>query len=193
MRAVRTSPSRFSHGALMLAAALALTACGPSPSASDGKLDPAGSAGDARPSPASTVAAPSAQPTEQLYKTVLDRYREYQAVYKRTYERNDPSELSTVAMEPLLSRLVKDVEKTKAKGEFWRFTNSLNPRVYAKSKDSTKIYVLDCVRTLAAYRFSSATGKRLGGGPGGAYVVRTTVQYDSGTWKVAELVQDRPC
>lgn len=193
MRAVRSAPSGFRRAALIPAAALALTACGASPSSSDGKLDPAGSAEDARPSPASTAAAPAAQPTEQLYKTVLDRYREYQAAYKRTYEKNDPSELPSVAMDPLLSRLVKDVEKTKAKGEFWRFTNSLNPRVYAKSRDSTKIYVLDCVRTLAAYRFSSTTGKRLGGGPGGAYVVRTTVQYDSGTWKVAELVRDGPC
>ncbi|KAB2379697.1 hypothetical protein [Actinomadura montaniterrae] len=96
-------------------------------------------------------------------------------------------------MDPLLAQLTKDIESTKAKGEIWRFTNTLNPRVYAQSKDGTKVYVIDCVNTLAGYRYSAKTGKRTGGGPGGAYIYRTTVQYDSGTWKVAATTRDRTC
>lgn len=96
-------------------------------------------------------------------------------------------------MDPLLSQVTKDVEATKARGEIWRFSNTLNPRVYARSKDSTKVYVIDCIRTLAAYRYSAETGERLDGGPGDAYVQRTTLQYDSGTWKAAATARDERC
>ncbi|WP_165978505.1 hypothetical protein, partial [Actinomadura darangshiensis] len=153
----------------------------------DGRLDPAGAAS------APAAAAPSAIPTAQLYKTVLQRYRAYQDAYKKAYATNDPTRLPDVAKDPLLSDVTKDVEATKAKGEIWRFTNTFNPRVYARSKDYTKVYVIDCVRTLAAYRYSAKTGKRMDQLPGGAFVYRATVQYESGTWKVAANVRDRQC
>ncbi|MFD0900732.1 hypothetical protein [Actinomadura sediminis] len=172
---------------------LVLTGCGTSGS-SGGQLDPSGTfATGPASAPTSAAPAPSAVPTAQLYKTVLDRYREYQKVYKQAYEKNDASELASVAMDPLLAEVTDDIEATEAEGEIWRFTNTHNPRVYAKSTDSTKVYVIDCVRTLAGYRYSATTGERLGGGPGGAYLYRSTVQWDSGTWKVAASVRDRAC
>ncbi|QXJ24508.1 hypothetical protein AGRA3207_005843 [Actinomadura graeca] len=178
---------------LLLSLAPLLAACGTS-HPSSGALKPEGSFDTgAAAAPTSTAAAPSAQPTEQLYKTVLQRYRDYQAVYKRVYERNDPAELATVAVNPLLAEVTQDVERTKARGEIWRFANTHNPRVYARSTDGTKVYVIDCVRTLSGYRFSATTGKRVGGGKGGSYLYRSTVLYDSGAWKVAATVQDRPC
>ncbi|WUH97390.1 hypothetical protein OHR68_28175 [Spirillospora sp. NBC_00431] len=167
--------------------------CGSSGSSSNGELAPNGSLNDGAPAASPAAAPPSGIPPQQLYKTALAGYRAYQAAYKKAYETNNAAELPSVAMDPLLGQVTKDVEATRAKGEIWRFTNTFNPRVYARAKDSTKIYVIDCVRTLAAYRFSAKTGKRLDGGPGAAYVYRATVQYDSGAWKVAAAVRDKPC
>jgi hypothetical protein len=193
-RLVRSSPQSLTRAAALpiLLAVCAAAGCGSSDPASSGELAPNGSfESGAAPSP--TAAAPSAIPTAQLFETVLDRYREYQAAYKKAYEQNDPSELNAVAMDPLLSQVTEDVEATKAKGEIWRFSNTFNPRVYARSKDSTKVYVIDCVRTLAAYRYSAETGERIDGGPGAAYVQRTTLQFDSGTWKAAATARDEKC
>ncbi|WP_165964669.1 hypothetical protein, partial [Actinomadura sp. KC216] len=138
-------------------------------------------------------AAPSGIPEKQLYQTALKRYRAYQAAYQKAYETNNAAELSTVAVDPLLGQVTKELEATKAKGELWRFTNTFNPRVYARSTDSSKVYVIDCVRTLVGYRFSTTTGKRISGGPGAAYVYRTTLQYDGRTWKAAATVRDKQC
>jgi hypothetical protein len=193
-RLVRSSPlgSHRAASVLVAAAVCAVAGCGSSGSSSNGEFAPNGSfdTGAAAPAPA---AAPSAIPTAELYKTVLKRYRAYQDAYKKAYETNDPSTLPDVAMDPLLTKVTDDVKATKAKGEIWRFANTFNPRVYARSKDSTKVYVIDCVRTLAAYRFSAKTGKRLSQTPGEAFVYRATLAYDSGTWKVAANVRDRQC
>lgn len=194
-RLVRTSPPRSTRApAAAIALALcAVAGCGSSGSSSSGELAPSGTfdGGDAPASPAAD--APSAIPTAQLFETVLKRYREYQAAYKKAYEKNDPSELDAVAMDPLLTKITKDIEATKARGEVWRFTTTLNPRVYARSEDSTKIYIVDCVRTLVGYRYSAETGERLDGGSGGAHLFRTTLQYDSGVWKAAVSVRDKQC
>ncbi|MFC6934212.1 hypothetical protein ACFQHO_30290 [Actinomadura yumaensis] len=141
----------------------------------------------------SASAAPSPLPTDQMDKAALKVYREYQTVYQRAYENNDPSELASVAADPILTRVTNDIAATKAKGEIWRFTHAYNPRVYARAKDGSAVYVSDCVRTLAAYRFAAKTGKRTGGGPGDSFLYRTTVQNASGTWKVAEIVRDKKC
>ncbi|MFF0519215.1 hypothetical protein ACFYTC_10975 [Actinomadura nitritigenes] len=194
-RLVRSSPPRLQRAAIPLAAAVPLallTGCGAS-HPSSGALSPEGTFDTGGTAPATTAPAPSAVPTAQLYKTVIERYRAYQAAYKQAYATNDPSGLPAVAMDPLLAQLTKDIESTKAKGEIWRFTKTLNPRVYARSTDGTKIYVVDCVRTLGGYRYSATTGKRTGGGSGGAYVYRTTLQYDSGTWKVSATARDGAC
>lgn len=194
-RLVRSSPPRLQRAAIPLAAAVPLallTGCGAS-HPSSGALSPEGTFDTGGAAPATTAPAPSAVPTAQLYKTVIERYRAYQAAYKQAYATNDPSGLPAVAMDPLLAQLTKDIESTKAKGEIWRFANTFNPRVYAQSKDGSKVYVMDCVRTLAGYRYSARTGKRTGEVPSGSFVYRTTVQYDSGAWKVAATVRDRTC
>ncbi|WP_131738547.1 hypothetical protein [Actinomadura roseirufa] len=186
-------PRRVPRRAAPVLAALLAAGCGSSHPSSDGALKPQGTFDTGGgPAPA-TASAPSAQPSGRMFETVILRYRAYQAAYKRVYEKNDPAELADVAVDPLLGQVTRDVEATKAKGEIWRFANTFNPRVYARSADSTRVYVIDCVRTLSAYRFSARTGARISGGPGSAYVYRTTVQYDSGTWKVADTVRDRPC
>ncbi|WP_344590060.1 hypothetical protein [Actinomadura vinacea] len=136
---------------------------------------------------------PTAIPTAELTKTVLTRYNEYRKVFKRVYEMNDAAELSTVAMDPLLGEVTRDIAQIRAKGEIWRFTTVSNARVYSRSKDGLTVYVVDCIRTLAGYRFSAKTGKRTGGGPGGAFLHRTAVRYDQGTWKVSDSVRDKKC
>ncbi|TDC46312.1 hypothetical protein E1281_28180 [Actinomadura sp. KC345] len=183
-----------SHCAAALLVLLALCAgCGSSSSSSSGELAPNGSFETGAPAPASTAVAPSAIPTAQLFETVLKRYREYQAAYKEAHESGDTSELGAVAMDPLLTQITRDVQAIRDKGETWRYTSTFNPRVYARSKDSTKIYVVDCIRTLVGYRYSAETGERLGGGPGGAHLFRSTLQYDSGVWKVAASVRKKNC
>lgn len=193
VRRAAPTPTARASAACATALALALAGCGTSGS-SGGALDPTGTfATGPASAPTSAAPAPSAVPTAQLHKAVLDRYREYQKAYKQAYETNDPSGLPTVAMDPLLTQVTDDIAATEAEGEIWRFTNTHNPRVYAKSTDSTKVYVIDCIRTLAGYRYSATTGERLGGGPGDAYLYRSTVQWHSGTWKVAASVRDRTC
>ena len=192
-RLVRSSPLGSRRAACLSAVLAVCTAagCGSSGSSSNGELSPNGRFDTGGATPAAQ--APTAVPTEQLFKTVLDRYRAYQAAYQKAYETNDPAGLSDVAMDPLLTEVTDDVEATKAKGHIWRFVKTLNPRVYARSKDGTKIYLIDCVNTVAGYRFSAKTGKRTGGGKGGAYLYRYTVQYDGGSWKVAASIRDRTC
>ncbi|MGK5559254.1 hypothetical protein ACSNOI_47420, partial [Actinomadura kijaniata] len=143
--------------------------------------------------PATDPSHPSALPTAQVDQAVLARYREYQQVYKRAYERNDPTELSTVATDPLLTHVTKDIERMKAQHQIWRFTNISNAKVYARAKDGLTVYVVDCMRTLAGYRYSAKTGKRTGGGTGDAYLYRTAVRYDQGTWKVSDTIRDKKC
>ncbi|NDU71605.1 hypothetical protein GWI34_03045 [Actinomadura sp. DSM 109109] len=193
-RLVRSSPQGPRSAALLpaLVAVCAAAGCGSSGSSSGGELAPNGRF-DTGGTAATGAAGPAAIPTEQLFTTVLARYRAYQAAYQKAYEQNDPAGLTEVAMDPLLTQVTDDVEATKAKGEIWRFTKTLNPRVYATSKDRTKVYLIDCVTTVAGYRFSATTGKRTGGGKGGAYLYRYTVQFDGGSWKVAASVRDRTC
>ncbi|WP_329094585.1 hypothetical protein OG979_09805 [Actinomadura citrea] len=192
-RLVRSSPLGSRRAACLSAVLAVCTAagCGSSGSSGGGELAPNGRF-DTGGTPAA-AGAPTAIPTEQLFTTVLARYRAYQAAYQAAYEKNDPAGLTDVAMDPLLTEVTDDVEATKAKGQIWRFTKTLNPRVYAASKDRTKVYLIDCVNTVAGYRFSAKTGKRTGGGKGGAYLYRYTVQYDGGSWKVAASVRDRTC
>lgn len=194
-RLVRSSPLRLNRAAavVVLLALCTAAGCGSSGSSTNGQLAPNGTLNNGAAAPSPAADAPSAIPTAELYKTVLKRYRAYQDAYKKAYETNDATALPYVAMDPLLTEVTNDVAATKAKGVIWRFTNTFNPRVYARSKDSTKVYVIDCVNTLVAYRYSAKTGKRIEQLPGEAFVYRATVAYDSGTWKVAANVRDRQC
>ncbi|MBA9003830.1 hypothetical protein [Thermomonospora cellulosilytica] len=173
-----------------LALAGLITACASNPAG--GTFRPSGTLTDPA-ATAATPAAPEALPTEQVDAQVLRSYAAYQQAYKKAYETNDPSHLPPVATDPLLTTVTEDIEKTRAKGEIWRFVNISNPQVYARSKDGRTVYVVDCMRTLAAYRYSTKTGKRLGSSKGGTYRYRTAVKYTSGTWKVSNTKRDKPC
>ncbi|MFC4911210.1 hypothetical protein [Actinomadura gamaensis] len=205
-RSVPSPPAGTGHavrrrvGRAALAAVLPLTlaaACGGSHK--DGGFDPNGRFDNAGsnsspglPSP-SGPGLPSTLTPQQVDKAVLQAYRRFQQTYQQVYQNNDPTPLPQVAADPLLTKVTNDVEATKAKGEIWRFVNISNPRVYARSKDGAKVFVIDCMRTLAAYRFSAATGERTGGGEGTAFVQRTGVKYVDGAWKVYDSVRDNQC
>lgn len=180
--------------ALAAAAATGLAGCGTSRSGA-GSFNPSGDiAGTAaRENATAAPADPGALPTEQTDRLVLRSYSDYQRAYRTAYERNDPSGLPAVATDPILTSVTNDIEEMRAKGVIWRFANVYNPRVYARSSDGRYVYVVDCVRTLAGYRYSAKTGKRLGGGPGTAYRYRTTLAYEGTTWKVSNTKRDTPC
>jgi hypothetical protein len=176
---------------LLLACLLA--ACGSS--GSSGAFNPAGHPQTTAPTPAASepAAPPSTLSVKQINAQVLSRYREYQRVYKQVYETNDPSLLSAVAIDPLLTKVTKDVQETAAKGEYWRFTNLLNPQIQGRSKDGSIVVILDCVRTVGAYRFSTKTGKRLGALGGGTYLYQAVMKFIDGTWKISESRQGKKC
>jgi hypothetical protein len=183
--------ARFAPTIGGIALVVLLAACGGTASPKSGAFNPSGSSDSVSssapvtPSSAPVETAPSAMTTEQITTSVLNGYRKYQAAYEAAYETNDPSGLTAVSMDPLLSTITKDIEKTKAKGEFWRFHNSLNPKIQRRSKDNMTVVVVDCVRALVANRFSIRTGKRLSRQEGGALLYQAVVKYDSGTWKVS--------
>jgi hypothetical protein len=183
--------------ALMLTCSLA--ACGSSGQA--GAFQPAGqpaSAATQPPSGGRAAADPAAPPATmtaaQINAQVLARYREYQRVYKQIYETNDPAPLASVAIDPLLTIITKDVKETAAKGEIWRFTNVLHPQIQGRSKDGAIVIVLDCVRTLGAYRYSAKTGRRLGAtSNGGTRLYQAVMKFTGGTWKISEGRQGKKC
>ncbi|MBO2454560.1 hypothetical protein J4573_46255 [Actinomadura barringtoniae] len=171
-----------------------LAACGTHSSGS-GAFNPNGATAPASQAntPAADQKAPNALPTQQVDKAVLDRYREYQRIYKQAYETNDPSTLNGIVIDPLLASITKDLNTLAAQKEVWRFTNALNPRIQGRSKDGMDVYVIDCVATIAAYRYSTTTGKRLGGGPGRARAALTVLRYSNGTWMVSDAKRGKEC
>ncbi|GAA2603518.1 hypothetical protein SMC26_03610 [Actinomadura fulvescens] len=197
-RLVRPHPAPGPRRALTGAATALLTltalGCGDTGSPS-GDFNPGGTPSNARPAtdPTPQSAPPPTQSAQEINKTVLQRYLEYQRVYKRVYRVNDPAPLSAIVTEPLLSSITKDVQAMAAKNEVWRFTNIFNPRVQSRSPDGASVNVIDCVRTLTAYRYSTKTGQRLGGGTGDAVAYLTTLKYDAGTWKVADSKRGNSC
>jgi hypothetical protein len=180
-----------SVGALMLSCSLA--GCGSSDST--GSFDPAGRPESAAPSAAASqpAAPPSTMTTQQINESALARYREYQRAYEKAYETNDPTGLSTYATDPLLGIITKDLQEKAAKNEIWRFHNVVNPRIQGRSKSGSVVFVIDCLRTLAAYRFSAKTGKRLGAFRGGAHAYQAVMKYVEGTWKVSNATQGQKC
>jgi hypothetical protein len=169
-----------------------LTACGNDDSS--GSFKPNGSlAGNTPGSGTPATPPPSALPKAEVNKAVLARYAEFRKLYKQAYGSNDPDQLPTVAMDPLLAETTRDIQRLQSRNEVWRFTTVSNAEVYARSRDGRTVYVADCLRTLAAYRYSLKTGKRTAGGPGRSFLHRTAVRYDQGTWKVSQSVQDEQC
>ncbi|MEO3782392.1 hypothetical protein ABGB12_03615 [Actinocorallia sp. B10E7] len=190
------------HGlpAVTLLFTLALSGCASSSSkdtpSEDGAFTPAGTPPAPRTDPA---AAASLQPTvsrADADKTVLERYRAYQRAYEKAYATGDPDPLAEVATDPLLGIITKDVDATfkDRKGVIWRFRNVLNPKIGSRSKDLSSIVVVDCVRTLGAYKFSAKTGKRIGGtDKSSTYTYQARFQYDGTTWKAAEARKGKRC
>ncbi|HEU5158026.1 MAG TPA: hypothetical protein VFU43_13605 [Streptosporangiaceae bacterium] len=192
MRARFVTPA----GALVLACSL-MTACGSS--GDGGTFRPAGRPQSAPPAtsgaPAadSAGAAPTGLTTAQIDKQVLARYRAYQRAYERAYETNSPAGLDAYAMDPLLSIIAADLRKNAAKGEIWRFHNVVNPRIQNRSQTGATVLVIDCLRTLAAHRYSAKTGKRLGSFRGGTRAYQAVVRYADGTWKISNATEGQKC
>src|SRR5262245_5115885 len=189
MGAVTPMRARFVTpvGALVLTCSLA--ACGSSGDA--GTFQPAGQPQSAAPAPSaasgadSDAAAPPATLTKaQIDKQVLARYRAFQQAYEQAHQTNSPAGLATYVMDPLLATITEELRKTAAKGEVWQFHNVLNPRIQGRSKTGATVFVIDCLHTLGAYRFSARTGKRLGSFGGAAHAYQAVMRYVDGTWKI---------
>lgn len=196
MRARFVTPA----GALVLACSLAatatVTACGGAGDA--GSFRPQGKAQSAVPAPSGGAAAGGAAPpatltTAQIDRQVLDRYRAYQRAYEHAYETNTPAGLTAYAMDPLLGIIAADLRKLAAKGQIWRFHNVLNPKVEGRTQHGSIVFVVDCVRTLGAYRFSAKTGKRLDAFRGGTRAYRALMRYTAGTWKISNATEGQKC
>ncbi len=100
------------------------------------------------------AAAPSAIPTAELYKTVLKRYRASRTPTRRPTRPTTPAPSPTspwTPPDPGHQRRGGD----QGQGRDLALHEHVQPRVYARSKDSTKVYVIDCVNTLVAYRYSA--------------------------------------
>ncbi|GAA0357037.1 hypothetical protein NE235_13140 [Actinoallomurus spadix] len=132
-------------------------------------------------------------PLPRTPRSALAAYREYQRMYEQAYESNDAGRLDSVAMDPLLSIIERDIGKIKRQGVFWRFHNVLNPRVQGSSKDASTVVILDCVRTLGSYRFSARTGRRLAAWRDGSHLYQAVMRYTDGTYKISDATEGRKC
>jgi len=137
--------------------------------------------------------APSAMTTPQLNKSALDAYRAYQAAYQKAYQTNDPSGLSQVATDPLLSVVTDDIEKVRAKGEIWQFYNALNPKLQGWTANRSTTWVLDCVWTVALNKFSARTGKLLQKMPTGKKYYQVELRYGPDGWRAAQAKWGGKC
>lgn len=186
---------RTSTGVLMLGVLLA--GCGSSTPAGfhpHGQAAPVNEPASLSPSSAAATVPPSTMTTTQVNQTVLGSYRHYQQVYEQAFATGDTSQLPSVATEPALTLIDNAVAGMNAKGEIWRFHNVLSPEIQGRSKDNGTVVILDCLDTLGAFRFSAATGKRIGNVSGtGAFQYQTIMDYSDGTWKVSSAKQGRSC
>jgi hypothetical protein len=178
---------RAAAGAIALASLL--TACGSRSSA--GGFHPHGSASP----PDATAAAPAAPKADAsaVQRSALAAYRGYQLAYEKAYQMGDARGLDAVATDPLLSQVTEDVARIRGEGVIWRFHNVLNPRVQGRSKDGSKVVIVDCVHTLGAYRFDAKTGKRLNAWRGGTRFYQAIMRFSGNTWKISEARQGDKC
>lgn len=177
-----------------LAAASLLAACGTPPTA--GGFHPHGSAAspDATTGSSPNLASgPAADSTGGTPQSALAAYRSYQLAYEKAYSTSNPSVLDPVAMDPLLSQVTADITRVHAQGVIWRFHNVLNPRVQGRSADGSRVVILDCVRTLGAYRFDAKTGRRLGAWRGGSRFYQAIMRLSGNIWKISEARQGSTC
>jgi hypothetical protein len=132
-------------------------------------------------------------PAPMTPQSALAAYRGYQLAYERAYENNDASVLNAVATDPLLSKISQDVAAVHAQGLIWRFHNVLNPKVQGSSTDGAEVVILDCVKTLGAYKFDAKTGKRLSSWRGGTAEYQAIMRYSDNTWKISEATEGGKC
>ena len=177
-----------------------LTACGGR--TEGGGFHPSGKApagGDSTASSAGGTASASdgnpgvGTPAPKTPQSALAAYRAYQLAYEKAYQTNDASVLNPVAMDPLLAAVSKDIASVRAKGLIWRFHNVLNPKVQGSSTDGSTVVILDCVRTLGAYKFDAKTGKRLSSWRGGTAQYQATLRYSTNIWKTSEATEGGKC
>ncbi|MGH3379971.1 MAG: hypothetical protein ACRDP6_35095 [Actinoallomurus sp.] len=132
-------------------------------------------------------------PAPKTPQSALTAYRAYQLAYEKAYQTNDASVLNPVAMDPLLTRTSKDIASVRVKGLIWRFHNVINPQVQGSSTDGSTIVVLDCLKTLGAYKFDAKTGKRLSSWRGGTAQYQATMRYSSNIWKISDAIEGGKC
>jgi hypothetical protein len=171
-----------------------------------GGFHPSGQASADGPSSGSSAKASSADgtgtvdnnpgvgtPTPKTPQAALAAYRSYQLAYERAYENNDATVLNPLAMDPLLSRVAKDIASVHTDGLIWRFHNVINPHVQGSSADGSTVVVLDCLKTIGAYKISAKTGKRLGTWRGGTSQYQATMRYTSDIWKISDATEGGKC
>jgi hypothetical protein len=142
----------------------------------------------------SSGGAPGAgSPAPMTPQSAVAAYRGYQLAYERAYEKSDPSILNAVAMDPLLSKVSQDVAAVQAQGLIWRFHNVVNPKVQGNSTDGSEVVILDCVKTIGAYKFDAKTGKRLGSWRSGTAEYQAIMRYSDSTWKISEATEGGTC
>jgi hypothetical protein len=132
-------------------------------------------------------------PAPKTPQSALAAYRAYQLAFERAYQNNDGSVLAPVAMDPLLTRVTTDIASVRAKGLIWRFHNVINPRVQGRSTDGSTVVVLDCLKTLGAYKYDAKTGRRLSSWRGGTAEYQATMRYSSDIWKISDATQGGKC
>lgn len=132
-------------------------------------------------------------PAPKTPQSALAAYRAYQRANEQAYENNDPNALKPVAMDPILTKITKDIASVRADGLIWRFHNVINPQIQGTSTDGSTVVVLDCVETLGAYKYSAKTGKRIESFGGGTFQYQATMRYSSDIWKISDAAKGEKC
>jgi hypothetical protein len=163
-----------------------IAGCGGSGSA--GTFRPAGDAGSRSVTSASPSAgAPVAVDTAAMTPTIIAQYKRFQKVYEASSGSTNAAQLSQVATEPILSSLTQEIEESRQKGVLWRFHNALNPKLAAITSDGRHAIVLDCLRTLGAFKYDARTGKQLAAYPsGGLTKYRAVMKLVGGMWMLSQ-------
>jgi hypothetical protein len=163
-------------------------------SADDPSAASAGSAGSAGTGTDGTDANPGVgTPAPKTPQSALAAYRSYQLAYEQAYEGNDATVLRPVAMDPLLTTISKDIASVRADGLIWRFHNVINPQVQGTSTDGSTVVILDCLKTLGAYKYDAKTGKRISAWRGGTSEYQATMRYSSSIWKISDATEGGKC
>lgn len=132
-------------------------------------------------------------PAPKTPQSALAAYRAYQLAFEQAYQNNDASLLNPIAMDPLLTRIAKDIASVRAEGLIWRFHNVINPRIQGSSTDGSTVVVLDCLKTLGAYKFDAKTGRRLSSWRGGTAEYQATMRYAGNIWKISDATEGGKC